>query len=132
VNVHEASERHLELRLHPGLYPEAVLYKCFYWYGKEYDVTIDRTDGRDGRISVLLSARRPPLSGDELAQLISRVKRDLIDFRTRDIVARETMVIRELLVAKAFANSDDLDEAPLGSIADLGGVQPREIQHGGA
>ncbi len=129
--VHEASERHLELRLRPDLYPEAVLYKCFYWYGQDYDVTIDRVEGEETFV-VLLSARRLPLSGTDLAQLVSRVKRDLIDFRTRDIVARETQAIRELLVAKAFASSDELDEPPLGSVADLGGIQPRGMQHAGA
>jgi His-Xaa-Ser system protein HxsD len=124
--VAEASATHLELRLDPTLYPEAAVFKCFYWYGNDFDVTIDRLGDGDDSLVVVLSPHRPPLSGEGLQQLISRVKRDLIDFKTRDIVARETQSIRELLVAKAFANSDELDQAPLGSIADLGGVGPRE------
>jgi His-Xaa-Ser system protein HxsD len=126
--VVEASENHLELRLNRELYPEAVVFKCFYWYGNDFDVTVDRVDGA-GELTVVLSAHRPPLSGENLQQLISRIKRDLIDFKTRDIVARETQAIRELLVAKAFANSDEFDQPPLGSIADLGGVEPREPHH---
>jgi His-Xaa-Ser system protein HxsD len=93
---------------------------------------IDRIDGVDHAFAVVLSARRPPLLGDDLTALISRVKRDLVDFRTRDIVARETQSIRELLVAKAFAPSDELDEPPLGSVADLGGVEPGGFVHAGA
>ncbi|MFL5384724.1 MAG: His-Xaa-Ser system protein HxsD [Longimicrobiaceae bacterium] len=129
--VHEASASHLELRLRPDLYSEAVVFKCFYWYGSEFDVTIDRADDAHRSLAVVLSARRPPLSGEDLERLISRVKRDLVDFKTRDIVARETQAIRELLVAKAFASSDELDEPLLGSITDLGGSEPRAIHHAG-
>ena len=124
----EVSQAGLELQLDAELYPEAVVFKCFYWYCAEYEVVIDRAaDGRS--LTVLLSPRTGRLEGDEVAALVSRLKRDLVDFKTRDIVARETQGIRELLVAKAFANSDELDEPPLGSIADLGGVGPRGQRH---
>jgi His-Xaa-Ser system protein HxsD len=118
----------IELQLDSGLYTEAVVFKCFYWYGADYEVVINRAaDGRS--LSVVLSPRAGPLSGEHVDALVSRVRRDLIDFKTRDIVARETQGIRELLVAKAFAASDEFDQPPLGSIADLGGVGPRGQQH---
>lgn len=128
--VMEASERHVELRIDPELYNEAVVFKCFYWYGNDFDVTIERAEDDGGSFAVLLAARGEALSGDQLQALISRVKRDLVDFKTRDIVARETQVIRELLVAKAFANADD-DEAPLGTIVEVGGAEPRRPHHAG-
>jgi His-Xaa-Ser system protein HxsD len=124
----EVSQAGLELLLDSGLYNEAVIFKCFYWYGAEYEVVIDRVaDGKS--LSVVLSPRTGPLAVEQVDALVSRVRRDLLDFKTRDIVARETQAIRELLVAKAFANFDELDEPPLGSIADLGGVGPRGQQH---
>lgn len=129
--VVEASDRQLELKVDPEFYNEAVVFKCFYWYGNEFDVTINKADSGDGSLVIVLTALRPPLSGEDLQHLISRVKRDLIDFKTRDIVARETQAVRELLVAKAFANSDEFDEPPVGSIADLGGTEPTELRHAG-
>jgi His-Xaa-Ser system protein HxsD len=120
----EVGPNRLEFLLDAEIYNEAVAFKCFYWYGAEYEVVIDRA--REGRsLSVVLSPRTGALAGDAAESLISRVRRDLVDFKTRDIVARETRAIRELLVAKAFADTDDFDEPPLGTVADLGGVEPR-------
>jgi His-Xaa-Ser system protein HxsD len=124
----EVGPARLELLLDAGLYPEAVVFKCFYWYGAEYEVFIDRAaDGRS--LSVVLSPRKGSLMGEQVDALISRVRRDLVDFKTRDIVARETQSIRELLVAKAFASFDEFDEPPLGGVGDLGGVGPRGQKH---
>ena len=120
----EVSGAGVEFLLDSQLYNEAVVFKCFYWYGAEYEVVIDRAaDGKS--LSVVLSPRTRALAAEQVDALVSRVRRDLVDFKTRDIIARETQSIRELLVAKAFANLDELDEPPLGSIADLGGVGPR-------
>lgn len=128
--IDEASDSRLQLTLDAALYSEAVVFKCFYWYGSDFDVVIDRaTDERS--LVVALTPRRCALTHDALQALVSRVKRDLVDFKTRDIVARETHAIRELLVAKAFASSDEYDQPALGSLADLGGIEPRESQDEG-
>jgi His-Xaa-Ser system protein HxsD len=120
----EVGPTRLEFLLDAAIYNEAVVFKCFYWYGAEYEVVIDRA--RNGQsLSVALSPRAGTITGDQAESLISRVRRDLVDFKTRDIVACETQSIRELLVAKAFAHADEFDEPPLGSVADLGGVEPR-------
>lgn len=58
-------------------------------------------------------------------QLISRIKQDLIDFRLREIVSRETATIRELLIAKAFAHYEDIE--PVTAISDPVGFDPSEI-----
>ncbi|MAQ95710.1 MAG: His-Xaa-Ser system protein HxsD [Rhodothermaceae bacterium] len=97
------------------MYPEDVVFKAFYWYGGDYDVQI----GRDGdRFEVILSRLDGSLTEGLLDALRSRVGRDLIDFKTRSIVARETQAVRELLVAKAFAPLDDLDSQPPGDPSD--------------
>lgn len=54
------------------------------------------------------------LEEKELESMLLRLKRDLIDFNLRDIVAKETRTVRELLIAKAFS-SFDTEEPPPGS-----------------
>lgn len=97
----------VQLRLDAALYPEVVVFKCFYWYGGLFDVEIER--GSLNQFVVTLQPRAGLLTEKEIGELQSRVKRDLIDFKTRHFVANETRTIRELLVAKAFASADDVD-----------------------
>jgi His-Xaa-Ser system protein HxsD len=128
VIVEEATTTGLRIRLDSALYTEAVVYKCFYWYGNEFDVVVERAS-EEGALVVELRPRRPRFSTEDLLALQSRVKRDLVDFKTRDIVARETQAVRELLVAKAFANSDEYDEPPIGSVADMAGLDAGGLKH---
>lgn len=123
MTVLETSASRVEFRLARALYTESVLYKCFYWYGNDFEVVIDLPS--EDQYSVALSPLNGELTADAIELLLSRIRRDLIDFKTRDIVARETQAIRELLVAKAFSHSDELDEPPTGGLADLGGASPR-------
>jgi His-Xaa-Ser system protein HxsD len=114
--VREASGSRLELVLDAALYTDAVVFKCFYWYGRDFDVVITHTTDMGGLL-VSLTPRGSPLSPEATEAVVARVKRDLVDFKTRDIIARETQAIRELLVAKAFAHSDEYDQPALGTIA---------------
>lgn len=98
-----------------SVYSEAVVFKAFYWYGGDYDV---RVESEPGALRVTLASLGGDISEERLAALASRVSRDLVDFRTRDIVARETQAVRELLVAKAFADVEGLASEPPGSAGD--------------
>lgn len=115
MRVLERSATTLAVAIDVSLYPEDVVFKCFYWYGDKYDVTIDRGAGGP-ELVVRLAMKDGPLAEEALRQLESKIQRDLVDFKTRDIVAKETRIIRELLIAKAFAHSDDLDSPPPGSV----------------
>ena len=57
---------------------------------------------------------------------IEKIKQDLLDFKLRDIINKETRIIRELLIAKAFANYDD-EEDPTTDISDPVGFSPKSI-----
>jgi len=63
----------------------------------------------------------------EFDDILTTIKKDLIDFKTRDIVAKETANIRTLLIAKAFANNDEFDEVPFGDINDPIGFDAKEF-----
>lgn len=104
------------------IYNEDVIHKCFYWYTKDYNVEISRYSRS------LFSIRLQSLSGTiDSEQLTSQVKRDLIDFKLRDVVTKETKSIRELIVAKAFAYYG-LNDDPITEISDPVGFDPRRVR----
>lgn len=105
------------------MYSIEVVFKCFYWYTGSYEVTI--TPVADQCIQISLEGR-----GDiewDTEALISKIRRDLVDFKLRDIVFKETSTIRELITAKAFAYSD-LIENPVSDVSDPVGFDPLMIQ----
>lgn len=106
----------LKILIDSHLYNEAVVYKCFYWYGNDYE--IDISIGKDDWFEVLITCGQREISEEKKARLISRIKKDLIDFKTRDIISKETQTVRELLIAKAFAQSDEFESQPPGDLSD--------------
>jgi His-Xaa-Ser system protein HxsD len=100
------------------LYSKEVLHKCFYWYGADFNVEIAIHSAELYEVNL----QRTNLLID-LQATVDKVKRDLIDFQLRDIVANETKTIRELLVAKAFANYG-VDNDPITNISDPVGFNP--------
>lgn len=104
------------------LYNVETLYKCFYWYGEMYDVDISE-ENLSYKIRIMTKNKEEQLR--EIPSLLSKIKRDLIDFKLRDIVSKETKTIRELIVAKAFAYYD-LNENPQTEISDPIGFNPED------
>jgi His-Xaa-Ser system protein HxsD len=104
---------------------EAVI-KCLYWYGDKFNVSISSVEGNKYsiRLSPLSNAN---LTGGDLEIHCQKIKRDLIDFQLRQIIATETKNIRDLLVAKAFSNGD-FDQSPEGEISDPVGFDPTAIR----
>jgi His-Xaa-Ser system protein HxsD len=62
----------------------------------------------------------------DLESIHQKIKRDLNDFKLRDIVTKETKIIRELIIAKAFAYYD-LENDPETEVSDPVGFNPKEI-----
>ena len=98
----------MSLLLDGLLYPEDAVFKCFYWYASEFDVSIDRAP--DAHLRVNLRWKSAPASAEFVERLVVRIRRDLIDFKTRDIASKETKTVRDLLIAKAFAHGEEFDE----------------------
>ena len=111
----------LELRIESNLYSQEVIYKCFYWYTKNFDVTIESVVDKQWVIKLETADE-----SFDFTSAIRKIKRDLIDFRLREIVFNETKVIRELMIAKAFANYD-IDEPPTTDVSDPVGFDPLQI-----
>lgn len=114
----------LNISIDGSVYNEDVLFKCFYWYGKTFSIEIDKAD--NGQYLVKLQAKEESFSVDQWDVIISKVKQDLIDFKLRDIVTKETKTIRELIIAKAFAYYEE-DSSPSTNVSDPVGFNPENI-----
>lgn len=119
----EIKEGELFLLIEKEIYNEDVLHKCFYWYGNNFNIEISSFSEK------LFSVRLQPLNKlENLQNTIIKVNRDLIDFKLRDIVTKETKTIRELIIAKAFAYYESEDDNPLTEISDPVGFNPANIR----
>ncbi len=83
-----------------------VVTKATYWLTARFDVDV-RREQPNGQLFVAIAGRGGPLATHEAREVEQRLRRDLIDFRTRALVERETRTIREILVAKAFDDGAD-------------------------
>lgn len=88
----------LELLLSKKFYSQTVVFKCFYWFTKDYQVSI-KEDKKEFRIELQGNS-----SDIDIEKVIAKINQDLIDFKLRMIVDTETRNIRELIAAKAFSN----------------------------
>ena len=110
------SENYINISVPSKIYSLEVLQKCFYWYGNEYIVDIDKEN--NARFIVQLESKSSRLDQLNKKELIAKIKNDINDHKTRDIVTKETQNIRDLLIAKAFSSTDEFDEDPPGEITD--------------
>lgn len=113
----------LNISVDKNIYSEDVLFKCFYWYGKNYSITITGS-GVDSFLVNIKPFNQDSLSEEEWADVIKKISQDLIDFKLRDIVTRETKTIRELIIAKAFAYYEP-GQSPSSEISDPVGFSPQ-------
>ena len=106
------------IKLDIEIYNIEMLHKCFYWYTDEFIVEIkQKKNTAEVKLSMkdLLKLNR---DSNEYKKLINKIKNDIIDFKSRDIITKETKNIRELLIAKAFYPLDEGVETPPGDISD--------------
>lgn len=112
----------IKIELPIALYNTDVLHKCFYWYASDFRVAIENSDKE---FAVVELAHNNDLTLAEKEEIINRIHRDLIDFKTRDIVTKETANIRDLLIAKAFSPLNEFEQGPNGDLDEvLGGHSP--------
>lgn len=100
------------LHIDKHIYNITILHKCFYWYTSKFEIDIEEL----GAHYIVSLSKIPDLMDTQM--LISDIKKNLIDFKTRDLIAQETADIKALLIAKAFANEEDFDELPPGDLND--------------
>lgn len=107
------------------LYSKDTIFKCLYWYGDKFHTNVSFHNQDTYKIE-LSSLANNQIKSEDLDLYLSKLERDLIDFSLRQVVNQETQAIRELLIAKAFANGD-FDELPVGEVADPVGFNVKNI-----
>jgi His-Xaa-Ser system protein HxsD len=114
-------ETSIQIKIDRSLYSSEVVHKCLYWYANKYSVEI-KTEGNS--FIIYLSNHNKEY---DIKSVVSKIKTDLVDFKTREIISNETKNIREMLVAKAFAHNDEFEEKPSGNINDPVGFDPHAV-----
>jgi len=115
MKTYRVDHRKISITINCTLYDEEVLYKCLYWYGDTYAVSVERNDEH---YEIQIEKLEGTISDELFSLLVNKIKTDLIDFKTRQIIARETDNIKQIMIAKAFSSFDEFDEAPTGEIND--------------
>ena len=107
------------VNLNSKLYSKDALFKCIYWYSRDFECGVDI----DGDYFIVSFISKLDIDDEALIKFKEKFASDIIDFNLRDIVAKETEIIRNLLVAKAFSHGE-FDETPPGEISDPVGYKP--------
>jgi len=116
------NEGSLTLTLDSRQFSRDAALKAAYWFSK--DLYIDfPPSATEKMFEVVLRAKYPTPTLDNpapkaLDELASEFRNALIDSELRIQVQRETSGVRELLLAKAFAEAGVLESSPPGSFSD--------------
>lgn len=110
------------LKIDMSIYSIETIHKCFYWYTGDFEVNITNYESI---CQVTIISKSETIF--DFTALIDRIKQNLIDFNLREIVHKETQTVRELIVAKAFANYEMDVELPHGEVSDPVGFNPALI-----
>lgn len=111
-------ESTFQVRLHTSLYSKDAIFKCLYWYSNDFECKVDVVTD----YYIVEFHSKNEINEKSIEKFKEKFSSDIIDFNLRDIVAKETETIRNLLVAKAFSHGE-YDENPPGEISDPVGFE---------
>lgn len=89
------------------IYNDKVISKVLYWYADDFIIT--RENIAADRQKIVFTAKNN-FTPEKSEIIKSRLSRDFVDYKTREIIQQETQDIRNILYVKAFANCDDFVE----------------------
>lgn len=93
---------------------EALLKTC-YWFSRDFACDLSPQDSGSSMVSLSPRHTDSPLV---MAEVREQFLLQAMDFELRERVAKQTSDVRDLLLAKAFAESGVLEEAPQGVFGD--------------
>jgi His-Xaa-Ser system protein HxsD len=112
----------ITLQLETCQFSRDAALRAAYWFSKDLYVEFPPSEG-ELTFAVVLKAKNtiPTLDDPKpktLGQLASEFQNALVDSELRVRVQKETSAVRELLIAKAFAEAGVLEDDPPGSFDD--------------
>lgn len=107
------SESEITLLVDETIYSRSALLKTCYWFTNRCYIFIYRND--EQHLSVRMASK--PGNGG-LDSIVGEFENALLDHQLRFEIASETATLRELIVAKAFAEGNALEDPPVGDDRD--------------
>ena len=118
----ESSDILLQFQIDATIYNETVLFKTLYWLTPLACLNVSKPS-----LNIFLVSITPiqgVFSEEFKKDVENRLRKDLIDFKVRYIINEETSLIRNMIIAKAFASEEFFDKDPEGLISDPIGFNP--------
>ena len=109
--VQSASE--ITLLVDETIYSRIAVLKTCYWFTNRCYIFIYRHD--DQHLAVRLASKASTSGHDEIA---GEFENALLDHQLRFEISSQTATLRELIVAKAFADGNVLEDPPVGDDKD--------------
>jgi len=103
----------ITLLVDEAIYGRIAVLKSCYWFTDRCFIFIYRHDEK--HLAIRLAAKSNSLGLDAV---VGEFENALLDHQLRFEIARETATLRELIVAKAFAEGDVLEDPPVGDDRD--------------
>lgn len=121
-NAVEFDEKHMTatISIDKRVYSKGAVLRAFYWLSKDLHSRIDE-EGEYLRVRVGLKVSAPTLSHPRVKsidELLPEIFDALLDSQLRVEIQTETAAVRELIIAKAFAESGILEDPPPGTFED--------------
>ena len=108
IDIRQQPNGTIEVLVDTSIYDNWVIDKVLYWLSSDY--LIFRKNNEKLNIQTITLSLKKGHQAVAYATLKEKLSNDFIDYKNRQTIARETASIRDLLFAKAFANSDDFVE----------------------
>ena len=96
------------LNVDKSIYDESVIDIVLYWWAGDYVITRRNTPGTS--VQTIIVSASNPITQEAFDRIRKKLSADFVDYKNRAIIASETRDLRNILYAKAFANSDDFVE----------------------
>jgi len=96
-----------------AIYSRRAILRALHWYSDQFGIST--STGPDGTFVITMRSKK---QNADFQQLVNEFENKLIDAQLRIEIRDETSRIRELIVAKAFAEGDLLDDTPIGDWRD--------------
>lgn len=115
----------LSVDVNEGIYTRDALLRTAYWFTDRCYIFISRLGENLFRVQFKAKAPAAEVAAVALEEIAGEFLNALLDHQVRQDIESETGRVRELLLAKAFAEAGVLEDPPPGDVGD-----PIERQRG--